>query len=242
MIALRRESAPPPPSDVSIGNQAIAADEHEIPVRIYRPGTRAPHPDSCPRQTTFNRGVREPEADVGRPGEAAAERGQSIAHLALEAALGLELTVRGKPPCIAGRPQPLRAARRRAPGGAEAEREAATRSAPYRSTAISRRHSAARRNARFSRSSPSVRSLPPYPSLLPPVPRQPRRRGRREDPPAPPERAFRMRSAAPLSPLMARASRRRRRDSPRCRIRPRPPRGRGRGSCLPGSRRRPCPR
>ena len=44
MIALRRESAPPPPSDVSISNQAIAAGDHEIPVRIYRPGTRAPHP------------------------------------------------------------------------------------------------------------------------------------------------------------------------------------------------------
>lgn len=44
MTALRRESAPPPPSDVSISNQAIAAGDHEIPVRIYRPVTWAPHP------------------------------------------------------------------------------------------------------------------------------------------------------------------------------------------------------
>ena len=44
MIALRRASAPPPPSDVSISDRAITAHDHEISVRIYRPDTPAPRP------------------------------------------------------------------------------------------------------------------------------------------------------------------------------------------------------
>ena len=45
MAKLRRENAPPPPEDVLIGNTRVAAGEHEIPVRTYRPtGHGGPRP------------------------------------------------------------------------------------------------------------------------------------------------------------------------------------------------------